>query len=548
MSRSISTSLARHAAVSSQKNTPEYDLVVVGAGASGTAAAIAAAEKGAAVLLMDRGHGGGTSRLSGGIVYTGGGTPYQKAAGYDETPENMFNYLKMEVQGAVDDETLKRFCDNSVDNLAWLEKCGARFGESLCPYKVVYPPDRHFLYFSGNEKAYPYNQHATPAPRGHRTMAPGLQSGATLWAALNERAKALGVDILRLSHADQVIVENGRVQGVRYRVMPNTSRGFKTHRRLEAVGSGLTNWLPPIGNALMDRANEIWKRNAEARTVRTPSVVLAAGGFIRNRAMVREYNDTAEGTLSLGNRGDDGAGIRLGQEVGGQVSHMESLGMWRFLSPPEAFLQGIALGPSGERIANEDLYGGTFTKTMVAKAGGRGCLIMDSATWKLAKKTYREELHLSSRPQAYYTLYWGYRKARSLDRLAQKMGISPEGLRRTITAYNTGIRNGTGDPAHKATQYCAPLSQGPFYAIDISIRPSIPYPVAAFTLGGLKVEGKTGLVLTKSGKPLPGLYAAGRNAVGLPANSYISGLSLADCIFSGRRAGEHAALMRGFEK
>jgi 3-oxo-5alpha-steroid 4-dehydrogenase len=56
------------------------------------------------------------------------------------------------------------------------------------------------------------------------------------------------------------------------------------------------------------------------------------------------------------------------------------------------------------------------------------------------------------------------------------------------------------------------------------------------TLGGLVVDEETGAV---SG--VEGLYAAGRTAVGLCSNSYVSGLSLADCVFSGRRAGSHAA-------
>jgi 3-oxo-5alpha-steroid 4-dehydrogenase len=44
-------------------------------------------------------------------------------------------------------------------------------------------------------------------------------------------------------------------------------------------------------------------------------------------------------------------------------------------------------------------------------------------------------------------------------------------------------------------------------------------------------------VLDASGQPVPGLYAAGRAAIGIPSHLYISGLSLADCVFSGRRAG-----------
>lgn len=61
------------------------------------------------------------------------------------------------------------------------------------------------------------------------------------------------------------------------------------------------------------------------------------------------------------------------------------------------------------------------------------------------------------------------------------------------------------------------------------------------TLGGLVVDGKTGLVIGTDDKPFIGLYACGRNAAGVPSSSYVSGLSLADCIFSGRRAGRSVA-------
>jgi 3-oxo-5alpha-steroid 4-dehydrogenase len=62
------------------------------------------------------------------------------------------------------------------------------------------------------------------------------------------------------------------------------------------------------------------------------------------------------------------------------------------------------------------------------------------------------------------------------------------------------------------------------------------------TLGGLTVAEDSGQVLRDDGSPIAGLYAAGRTAVGLCSNSYVSGLSLADCVFSGRRAGQHAAV------
>jgi 3-oxo-5alpha-steroid 4-dehydrogenase len=64
------------------------------------------------------------------------------------------------------------------------------------------------------------------------------------------------------------------------------------------------------------------------------------------------------------------------------------------------------------------------------------------------------------------------------------------------------------------------------------------------TLGGLLVDQQTGQVQRPDESPIAGLYAAGRTAVGICSNSYVSGLSLADCVFSGRRAGRNAAAGR----
>ena len=77
--------------------------------------------------------------------------------------------------------------------------------------------------------------------------------------------------------------------------------------------------------------------------------------------------------------------------------------------------------------------------------------------------------------------------------------------------------------------------------IDFSIRPRLIYPAPVLTLGGLVVDHGTGQVLRADGTAVPGLYAAGRSAVGLCSRSYVSGLSIADCVFSGRRACRHAS-------
>ncbi len=312
----------------------DYDVIVVGFGMAGVCASIAAAESGARVLVVDRALGGGASALSGGVVYAGGGTSYQKAAGYDETPDNMFNYLRLEVNGVIDDETLKRFCDTSVDRLAWLERHGARFAGPLCDYKTSYPTDRHYLYFSGSEKAHPFCLHAKPAPRGgHRQVAKGMSSGGrVLWTSLRDSALRLGVTFMPRTRVDELVMVDGVVRGIRCRTwIDDGSPAIERHRRAADAGAKLTNWVPPLGHRLNRIADRLWQRSAEERTFSSPNVILSAGGFIFNRDMVRRYAPDHELVNPLGTEGDDGKGIELGVSAGGGATdHLERVTAWRF--------------------------------------------------------------------------------------------------------------------------------------------------------------------------------------------------------------------------
>src|SRR5262245_42197128 len=93
----------------------EADVIVVGLGGAGTSAAIAAADEGASVVAVERQEqAGGTSAMSGGLIYLGGGTALQLACGFRDSPENMERFLAAALGPGVDAERLHAYCVGSV--------------------------------------------------------------------------------------------------------------------------------------------------------------------------------------------------------------------------------------------------------------------------------------------------------------------------------------------------------------------------------------------------------------------------------------------------
>lgn len=262
------------------------DVIVVGGGLAGVCAAIAATESNASVVVIDRASGGGSSAISGGVLYAGGGTRPQREAGYDDDPVNMFRYLQHEVGDAVDEATLRRFCDQSVANLEWLERHGAKFSGSEAPYKTSYPTGEYYLHYSGNEKASGSTAVARPVPRGHRPVgkgAPGMEmTGASLWQSVFDSALRLGVHFELASRVHELIQDGGgRVKGVRYRKIDDpTSLAALSYRWLTGTARQYQTTAQFYSRCLDYLADKVWDQVAVERTLEADHVILAAGGFV----------------------------------------------------------------------------------------------------------------------------------------------------------------------------------------------------------------------------------------------------------------------------
>uniref|UniRef100_A0A7S2RYX0 FAD-dependent oxidoreductase 2 FAD-binding domain-containing protein n=1 Tax=Mucochytrium quahogii TaxID=96639 RepID=A0A7S2RYX0_9STRA len=531
----------------------EFDVVVVGFGAAGAAAALDAGDRGKKVLLIDRFDGGGSTRRSGGIYYAGGGTRMQKQLGIDDDVDNMFEYIKEENGGCVSESTIRRFCEESADTFEWLEdRVGVRFksecGERMYyERKTSYPPSDTTLYQSGNESAYPHCERSRPAPRGHRAYGDYL-TGNVFFAGLENAVEAHSNITIRLhSLATEFLMgEGGRCHGVAVNSLPTEGDVEGIHVMLHEIGSGSPMFDPKRTMDRKCRSLEglLFKKCGIVRNIiARDGVIIACGGFFFNQELVQKFAPKHVGFMPLGNLGDDGTWVEMGQKFGLKFGQLDRCSAWKFINPPYAFVRGILTNQAGERIGNEDVYGASFADFLIQQHQGKGWLLIDHEMWEEANNDCMDPdsgLQPDQRMQGLANLHRNCRTGMTVGELASACGMNRATLEETVALYNKDVENGVDTRFKKNDLYLSKLAKAPYYAINLDMVGNKFWPTPCMSLGGIVVDGDSGEVISeKTGRSVKGLYAAGRSAVGVCSNYYISGLSLADCIFSGRRAGKH---------
>jgi 3-oxo-5alpha-steroid 4-dehydrogenase len=522
------------------------DVVIVGFGAAGTSAAITAREHGAEVIAVDRANGGGATAISGGIIYAGGGTSVQKDAGVEDTPEQMLDYLRLEVGDAVSPGTLQRFVDTSPEMIDWLSAHGVPFHPGLCPYKTSFPNNRYYLYHSGSENAGAFRAHTPPVQRGHRAYGKGT-SGKKIYAPLADSARKLGVDFRPHTGVTDLLQDAaGRVIGVRAMTMDQAPRRIqRRYARLAAISSKPGVYYPPLRAAMERRLKTLQRRYARPIEITARrGVIICAGGFIANTEWRKRYAPEFNGGLPLGTSGDDGSGIALAQSVGAVTDRMDNVSAWRFITPPSAFISSIVVDEKGSRVLDETRYGAALGQALVKNHGSKGWILADAALMSEARRQLLTQTLWFQRAQSAALMLSGAKRGKTLAEAARAAGIDPVGLAATVAAHNDAIDSDSEDPVGKPAEFRRRIDKAPFTLLDISIRPNVLLPTPMLTLGGVRVAEDTGAVLDAEGAPIPGLYSAGRTAIGIASRSYVSGLSIADCVFAGRRAGAAAAAQR----
>lgn len=430
---------------------------------------------------------GGATARAGGVVFAAD-TAQQKARGIDDSVEELINYYEVIARHELEPRLVRKSATGTREAFTWLEELG-----------ITWDPER--LYVAGLELR----------PRGHLptgdTRGLGPAGGAMIAAALLTAVEATEAQIRTGTRVAALLTDDtGRVTGVR-----------------TEAGEELT----------------------------ADAVVLASGGFGAGTQMLREFwpegSQYDDWHWYLGPDTNVGDGIRMGLAAGGEMvgyggQLIETPNFGRLndaFTPPWV----IYVNQKGHRFMDE-----TDTYCVKAHLIGRQphgecwAVFDDAALSKLAEadeyvdpyglgvdleSNWTHEL-LSKQIEAGVVL-----KGDTLADLAHAGGIDVEGLEHTAELWNADVAAGT-DSVFGKTGELYPISSGPFYAARI--RPAI----IGMTFAGIRIDDSA-RVLSTSGRPIPGLYAAGEVAGGLDTDVYMGGgTSIGNAVVFGRTAGQSA--------
>jgi tricarballylate dehydrogenase len=484
-----------------------YDVIIVGAGNAALCAAIAALEKDAKVLALEKApeyFRGGNTYFTGGIIrcaYNGiedikklipDMTPEEEASVEvgRYTEDEFYDDLMRVTESLADPELARLLVEDSFPTLLWLREHGVRF--VLAFGRQAFKRGDKYHFWGG-------------------LLVEAVGAGKGLSDQQFEVAERLGLQVRYDTKGVKLLQDQqGRVIGV-------TAKGPQGFEDLHAK-----------------------------------AVVLACGGFEANAEMRTRY--LGQGWELAKVRGipyNTGDGIRMALDIGAQpYGHWSGCHAvaWDLNAPPtgdrnitelyqkHSYPFGLIVNIEGKRFVDE---GADFRNYTYAKYGrdilrqplGFAAQIFDDKVKHLLRDEYRIQQVTKAETQ-------------SIEALADQLGIDRNGLVQTIKDYNAACQAGEYNPTildGKSTRGLTPPKSN--WALPIDTPPYLGFAVTCgitFTFGGLRIDPR-GQVLDTENNPIPGLYAAGELVGGLFYHNYPGGSGLASGAVLGKLAGSSVA-------
>lgn len=457
--------------------TMSTDVVVVGAGGAGLAAALTAAQNGADVVVLEKMAmvGGASSMAGGGTNATG--SQWQQSYGIEDSPEAYFMDIMENGHFFSDARTLWLYANTQGAAFDWLV---AEDGAAL-PYV--------------NSQPSPSAEHSygrTFSPEG---------GGAGVVSALQQKVTDLGVEILLETPAQELMVTDGTVTGVKA--------------------------LAADGTPYEITAN---------------SVILATGGYGANTDMLPETVTSLPYAGAVSATGD---GLNMATAIGADAINLDKVN----IQPHSIILpdgrgqhtfQGclamynktgsILVSDQGVRFVNEQGSANDIKAGM--EQNEHSYLIMDAASFEtyaqtcIASHNFTQE-QLDQWLEANGTSNPVFAHADNLEDLAAIVGIPSGALTETVERYNGFVS--AGEDTDFGRKVSTAMGDGPYYAVEMNLR-------YYATLGGLHINDNM-QVLDTDGQPIQGLYAAGEVVGGVVGDIYAPGSLFGWAMTSGHNAG-----------
>ncbi|WP_035387168.1 flavocytochrome c [Ferrimonas senticii] len=462
-----------------------YDVVIVGSGFGGLAAALQARELGMSVLVVEKMPTfGGNSCLNGSGLAVAG-LAEQAKLGIEDSAELYKQDLLKAGRGLGIPELAHAIAYGSKEAYEWVVSHGVKFIDGV----------------------YLYGGHSVPRVKlGHRS------TGADITIPLREKGEQLGAQFRSRCAMEEILMDNGSAVGIR----------VLDRHEWQRPGSGV-----------------------EKRIQAKKGLIIATGGYAAD-VQFRLLQDPRL-DASVGHTNQPGAsaqGLKEMLRVGGVGRHLSYIQLGPWCSPDEpgygnspdyspyaGYTHGIAVDVNtGERFMNETGDRTDRANAIIEILKGTP----DAYPVLFCDETGHNDPGITPTRRRRIVKSGAVKAFDTLEALAEHYGIPVKPFLAQVERYNAAVLAGDDSEFGKYITNLKPIGKAPFYAQRLSNR-------IHYTMGGAAIDQNASVLAMADGKPIPGLYAVGEVSSGGHGASRLGGVGTTDPLVMGRIAAKHIA-------